>query len=185
MLSFVLISGLRAVFSFPAELNANWGFQITDSNHATDCMHGVRKWIIVRGMVPLFLLLALAELQFLPWTIVLFQTCYGVMLSLLLTEVMFIGFRKIPFTCGYFPGRMNLVFFGALYVGSLTLYSSSMMTDLEARLMNRPLNAVALFCMALGAWFKLWNWRDDDGDDMLDYLGDMDPAVRTLGLTPH
>jgi hypothetical protein len=83
-LSFVLITGLRAAFSFPAELNANWSFQISDTNRAADCLSAVRKWTIVCGVIPLFLLLVPAELQFLSGTDVLFQTLYGTTLSLLL-----------------------------------------------------------------------------------------------------
>ena len=184
-LSFVLVTGLRAAFSFPAELNANWSFQISDTNHATECLNAVRKWIIACGVMPLFLLLMPAELQFLPWPDVLFQLLYGITLSLLLTEAMLFGFRKIPFTCGYFPGRNNLVLVLAVYVGSLALYSSDWMTDLESRLMKNPLSATGFFCAALSLWIALWKWRGRAGTERgLDYEGDIDPMIRTLGLTP-
>jgi hypothetical protein len=154
-LSFVLITGLRAAFSFPAELDANWGFQISDTNHAADCLHAVRKWTIVCGVLPLFLLLMPAELQVLPWADVVFQTLYGITLSLLLTEAMLVGFRKIPFTCGYLPGKNNLVLVVALYA-------------------------------ALSLWMALWKWRGRAGTEgELDYDGDSDPPIRTLGLTPQ
>jgi hypothetical protein len=186
MLSFVLITGLRAAFSFPAELNANWAFQISDTNHAADCLNAVRKWTIVCGVIPLFLLLMPVELQFLPWADVLFQMLYGITLSLLLTEAMLFGFRKIPFTCGYFPGRNNLVLVVALYVGSLALYSSGLMTDLESRLMKNPLRAAGFFCAALLLWIALWKWRGRPGTERgLDYAGDIDPVIRTLGLRPQ
>ncbi len=183
MLSFVVITGLRAAFSFPAELNANWSFQMSDTNHAAACLNAVRKWTIVCGVIPLFLLLMPAELQFLPWTDVLFQLLYGLALSLLLTEAMLFGFRKIPFTCGYLPGRNNLVLVVALYVGSLALYSSNLMTNLESRLMKSPLRAIEFFCAALFVWMAVLKWRARSGiEDGLDYDGDSDPLVRTLGL---
>ena len=186
MLSFVLITGLRAAFSFPAELNANWGFQISDTNHASDCLNAVRKWTLVCGVIPLFLLLVPAELQFLPWSDVVFQSLYGITLSLLLTEAMLSGFRKIPFTCGYLPGKNNLVLVVALYVGSLALYSSNLMTNLESRLMTNPVNAAEFFGAALSLWVALWKWRGRAGTNgELDYDGDTDPMVRTLGLTPQ
>jgi hypothetical protein len=185
-LSFVLVTGLRAAFSFPAELNANWGFQISDTNHAADCLNAVRKWTIVCGVMPLFLLLMPAELQFLPWSDVLFQTLYGITLSLLLTETMLCGFRKIPFTCGYLPGKNNLVLVVALYVGSLALYSSDLMTNLETRLMKNPPSAAGSFCAALLLWIALVKWRSRAATEgALDYDGDIDPLIRTLGLTPQ
>jgi hypothetical protein len=185
-LSFVLITGLRAAFSFPAELNANWSFQISDTNRAADCLSAVRKWTIVCGVIPLFLLLVPAELQFLSGTDVLFQTLYGTTLSLLLLEAMLAGFRKIPFTCGYFPGKNNLVLVLAVYVGSLALYSSDWMTDLELRLMKDPLRAAGFFCVALLLWMALWKRRSRAGTERgLDYDGDIDPVIRTLGLRPQ
>jgi hypothetical protein len=185
-LSFVLITGLRAAFSFPAELNANWGFQISGTNQAQECLNAVRKWIFTCGVIPLFLLLVPAELQFLPWPDVLFQALYGMTLSLFLMEAMLFGFRKIPFTCGYFPGKNNLVLVVTLYVGSLALYSSGWMTDLESRLMKNPLRAAGFFCAALIMWTALWKWRDRAGTEGgLDYDGDIDPVIRTLGLRPQ
>ena len=37
-LSFVLITGLRAAFSFPAELGANWAFQTGGTNRLRESM---------------------------------------------------------------------------------------------------------------------------------------------------
>ncbi len=185
-LSFVLVTGLRAAFSFPAELNANWGFQMSDMNHTADCLTAARKWIIVCGIIPLFAILAPGGLQFLPWTEVVFATLYGVTLSLLLNEMMFFGFRRIPFTCGYLPGRNNLVLVIAVYVGSLILYSSDFMTDLESRLMKHPLAATEFFGVALPIWLALSHWHSRTGTGAdLDYLGDIEPEIRTLGITPQ
>jgi hypothetical protein len=185
-LSFVLITGLRAAFSFPAELGANWGFQITDTNHARECLNGVRKWIMVCGVAPLLLVLALAELQFLPWPDVVFQLLYGFTLSALRADVMLFGFWKIPFTCGYFPGRKNLVLVAGLYIGSLALYSSELTTDLESYLMKNPPAATGFFGVALAVCLLRWTWRGWAGTQPgLDYEGDIDPMVRTLGLTPE
>jgi hypothetical protein len=185
-LSFVLITGLRAAFSFPAELDANWGFQICDTNHARQCRNAVHKWVMVCGVIPLFFLLAMGGLQLLPWNDVLFQALYGVTLAALLTEVMFMGFRKIPFTCGYFPGKNNLALFVALYVASLALYGGNLTTDLESRLMKYPLDGAGFFCLALLVWLALWHLHGWGANERgLDYQDDVDPLVRTLGLTPQ
>lgn len=184
-LSFVLVSGLRAAFNFPAELTANWAFQISDTNHTRQCLIAMRKWTIVCGIVPLFLLLTPLELTFFAWPIVLFQICYGVTLSLLLVELMFFDFRKIPFTCGYFPERNNLVWLIAIYVAGLIFYSSTL-ASLEIWLMWRPEYAVLFFAAAIGVWLVVWKWCGrSKTQTALDYLGDDDPVIRTLGLTPQ
>jgi hypothetical protein len=182
-LSFVLISGLRAAFNFPAELSANWAFQISDTNHTRETLIAMRKWVVFCGIGPLFLLLAPLELAFFPWTSVLFQLFYGVTLSILLMEVMFFDFRKIPFTCSYFPGKINLVLLLVIYVSGFSFYSSTM-ADLEVRLMNAPLAAAAFFCVAACAWLVVWNWHGRGKTESgLEYDDEGDPAVRTLGLT--
>jgi hypothetical protein len=143
-LSFVLVSGLRAAFNFPAELGANWTFRISDTNHTRACLIAVRKWIVVCGIGPLFLLLAPVDLVFFPWPAALFHLFYGFTLSVLLVEAMFFGFQKIPFTCAYFPGKTNLVFLSVMYVFGFSLYSR-FMASLESRVIQEPMAAAAFF----------------------------------------
>ncbi len=184
-LSFVLITGLRAAFSFPAELKANWAFQISDPNQTRQCMIAMRKWIVMCGVLPLFLLLAPLELAFFTWSVVLIEIVCGVTLSILLVEIMFFDFRKIPFTCGYFPERSNLVWLIAIYVAGLVLYSSTM-ADLEIWLMWEPRYIAVFVAAAACVWMAVWKWHGRiKAEDALDYLGDEDPVIRTLELTPH
>src|SRR6185312_17451151 len=182
-LSFVLVSGLRAAFNFPAELTANWAFRMTDTNHTRECLIAMRKWTVVCGVIPLFLLLVPFDLAFFSWDVALFPFFYGVTLSAVLVEVMFVDFTKIPFTCGYFPSRNNLVWLIAMYVGGLILYSSRM-ADLEIWLLDRPPYAAAFFSAAGMIWLLSWTWRARAGSPVnLDYLGDDDPVIRTLELS--
>lgn len=182
-LSFVLVSGLRAAFSFPAEYPANWAFRMTDTHYTRQCLIAIRKWTIVCGVIPLFLLLVPLDLAFSPWPVALFQFFYGVTLSVLLVEVMFFDFTKIPFTCGYFPSRNNLVWLIAIYVGGLFLYSTRM-ANLEMKLMAQPHDAVRFFFVAALIWLAFWKWPNRAASQKsLDYLGDDDPIVRTLGLS--
>ncbi|HVW07273.1 MAG TPA: hypothetical protein VHC90_01755 [Bryobacteraceae bacterium] len=182
-LSFILVSGLRAAFSFPAEFTANWAFRMTDTNHTRECLIAMRKWTIVCGVIPLFLLLAPFNLAFFSWQVALFEFFYGVTLSILLVEVMFFDFTKIPFTCGYFPSRNNLVWLIAIYVAGLFLYSTRM-ANLELRLMAQPQDTAIFFAASALLWLLFWKWHNRAGSQKsLDYLGDDDPIVRTLGLS--
>lgn len=178
-LSFVLVSGLRAAFHFPAELTANWSFQMTGANQTGQCLIAMQKWILVCGVIPLFLLLTPFVLVFFSWPVALFQLVFGVMLSVLLMEVLFLDFTSIPFTCGHFPGRNNLVWLMSAYVIGL-FYYPSVMAGLEIRLTENPLKAAAT--VVIGCLI-LWRWQKRaKPEESLDYLGDDDPAVRTLGL---
>ena len=82
-LSFFAVSGLRAAFNFPAELRANWIFQICESEDSMPHMRAARKWIVLMGMAPLFGLLAPIEVYFRGWRL---------------------GFIHLTFALGALPG---------------------------------------------------------------------------------
>jgi hypothetical protein len=183
-LSFVLVSGLRAAFNFPSELKANWAFQMTGADSLLECFAATRKWIVVCGIVPLFALLAIAELAFFRWWEALFHLAYGVALSLILIEVMFAGFRKVPFTCSYSPGKVNVAGLGALYIFGFTAYGL-VLASVEEWLLDTPAAAVAFFALAAAGWAALRRWHGRElAFGALDYEGAIDPVVRTLDLPP-
>jgi hypothetical protein len=185
-LSFVLISALRAAFNFPSELRANWAFQLAEIHTVAEYLKATRKWIVLCAIVPLFLLLAPMEFYcFLPGT-ALFHLAYGVTLSLILTEVMFLGFRKIPFTCAHFPGKVNLCFLGVIYVFGFTAYSRTM-AAFERWLGNWPALAVLFFAAAFAGLAGLAWYRDRRiaAAPALDFQDAGDPVIRTLGLSPE
>lgn len=182
-LSFVLISGLRAAFNFPSELSANWAFQLTETAGIRRYLSAARKWIVVCGVLPLFALLAPVEFALFSWRVAAFHLAYGIALSLLLIDVLFFGFRKVPFTCAHFPGRVNLVFLTVIYIFGFSTYSGSM-ADLEVLLTSHPGGALLFFAVAAGAWATLdyFNRRRLGPEPALDYEDRVDPVVRTLGI---
>ncbi len=119
-LSFVLISGLRAAFNFPSDLRANWAFQVSETSSVSAYVRATRKWVTLYAILPLFALLFGIELANAVWTAAVFQFAFGVTASILLMEVLFLGFRKVPFTCSHFPGKVNLVLLSVLYVFGFT-----------------------------------------------------------------
>ena len=145
-----------------------------------------RKWIAVCGIFPLFLLLAPLELANFPWRVALFHMAYGITLSVLLAEVLFFGFRKVPFTCAHFPGKINLVWLSVIYLLGFLTYSSAM-ASVELGLMARPAAAVSFFLASLLVWRVLAHYRERGVKQtaVLDYLDAGDPEVRTLGITPQ
>ena len=182
-LSFVLVTALRAAFNFPAEINANWIYQLSETDYLGQYLTATRKWIAVCGIFPLFLVLAPVEFVYFPWRVALFHLVYGITLSLLLTEVLFFGFRKVPFTCAHFPGKINLVGLSVIYLLGFLAYSSTM-ASVELLLMASPAAAVSFFIFALLAW-RVLAWFRERGvrqTAVLDYLDAGDPEVRTLGI---
>ncbi len=183
-LSFILVSGLRAAFNFPAELPANWAFQISETGALEQYLRASRKWTLVCGILPLFLLLAPVEFAYFSLPAALFHIAYGITLSVLLAEIMFFDFRKVPFTCAHLPGKVNLVGLSVLYILGFTAYSDTM-AAVETWLMASPTAAVLFFAGAavVCLLFRRWRGRAFETGAALDYEDPGDPVVRTLGLT--
>ncbi|HEV3198414.1 MAG TPA: hypothetical protein VGZ73_10910 [Bryobacteraceae bacterium] len=190
-LSFVLVSGLRAAFNFPSELRANWAFQITETSDVQGYLTATRKWIVLCAVLPLFALLAPMEFACFRWTAALFHLGFGIALSVLLMEIMFFDFRKVPFTCSHLPGKVNLVGLSVLYILGFTTYSSTM-ADLESWLGGMPVAAALFFAAAASACWLLNRRRRRSSESWygetsraasLDYDDPGDPVVRTLGIT--
>jgi hypothetical protein len=182
-LSFFAVSGLRAAFNLPAELRANWIFQIAESEERAMHMRAARKWIVAMGIVPLCLLLTPLEVIFSGWVLGLVHVTFGLLLSLLLLNLLLVWFRKIPFTCSYFPGKSSMAIMALAYLLGFGFYTWAM-GMLEARLIRTPV-ALALF-YALGILalrgVTLLERSQMDVDDSLIYEDQPDPVVRTLEI---
>jgi hypothetical protein len=183
-LSFVLVSGLRAAFNFPSELRANWAFQVSETTGLGGYLAATRKWVVVCAILPLFLLLSPVEFACFPWRVAIFHLAFGITLSLLLLEILLIGFRKVPFTCAHLPGKVNLTFLSVIYVFGFTMYSR-IMASFEAWLGARPAAACLFFVCAASAVVLLGRWRVWLLGDTpaLDYEDPGYPVICTLDLT--
>ncbi len=182
-LSFFAVSGLRAAFNFPAELRANWIFQTCDTEETQPHMRAARKWIVLMGMVPLFTLLAPVEIWFRGWRLAFIHLSFAFALSLVLLNLLLVWFRKIPFTCSYFPGKTSMAVMFFLYLAGFTAYSWTM-ADLEATLINQPGPLLLLYSLIAAGLYGLSRLeRFERGvDDSLIYEDEPDPIVRSLEL---
>ena len=182
-LSFFAVSGLRAAFNFPAELRANWIFQMCESEDRVLHIGAARKWITVMGIVPLFALLAPVEFYFRGWRLALVHLSFALLLSLVLLNLLLVWFRKIPFTCSYFPGKTSMAAMALIYLAGFTTYSWTM-ADLEASLIVQP-GQLILFYVVVVAVLRGLSWlakRELGVDDALIYEDEPDPIVRSLEL---
>jgi hypothetical protein len=182
-LSFFAVSGLRAAFNFPAELRANWIFQICESEDSLRPMRASRKWIVLMGMAPLFGLLAPFEIYFRGWRLGLIHLTFAFALSLVLLNLLLVWFRKIPFTCSYFPGKTSMAVMFFVYLAGFTAYSWTM-ADLEGRLLDEPLQLLLFYLIIAAALYGLGRLekRELGVDDSLIYEDEPDPIVRSLEL---
>jgi hypothetical protein len=181
--SFLTVTGLRAIFNLPAELRANWIFQVCESEQRVRHIRAARKWMVVMGIVPLFALLAPFEIFYRGWWQGLVPIVFALLLSLVLMNLLLVWFRKIPFTCSYFPGKMAMAAMALIYLLSFVLYCSTM-ANLERALIEAPVK-LALFSAALiGLLIGIARLERSEllVDDALIYEDQPEPAVRTLEL---
>ena len=182
-LSFFVVSGLRAAFNFPAELRANWVFQICESEDRVLHIRAARKWIALMGILPLFALLTPVEIWFRGWRLAFIHLTFALGLSLVLLNLLLIWFRKIPFTCSYFPGKTSMAVMAALYLAGFTTYSWSG-ADLEGRMIGSPALLIVFYAAIGAALYGLSRLeiRELGVDDALIYEDEPDPIVRSLEL---
>jgi len=184
ILSFFVVSGLRATFNIPYELGANWMFQITSGYHAAEFLKATRRWVLLRGVLPVYVVLAPLEFAFLGASEAAFYLAFGLVNAALLTEILFFKFNKVPFTCSYLPAKSHLAFLAGAYLYGFTMYTLTM-GSLE-RWVQESSGRIILFFVSSCATLVAFSWYRRVGQDRtveIIYEEDRDPLVRQLNLT--
>jgi hypothetical protein len=114
-LSFFVLVGMRVVFVLPAELAANWVFQVTATAAQEIYLGGARKAMLVLGVLPLALGFLPVTVLWWGWAAALKHLLFFTVVSWMLVELLMLRFPKIPFTCPYMPGRANIIFVWTAY----------------------------------------------------------------------
>jgi hypothetical protein len=184
VLSFFLLSGMRFVFTLPAELRANWVFQLSDADGRKECLAGVRKAMFAFGITPLLLSLFPVYVFLWGWSGAIFHSFYDAVLSLLLIEVLLFRFHKIPFTCSYLPGKANITGLWFVYGIGFATYAYSMAT-LEARILQDGWRMALGYLLGALAVMLVYLYRNralSEGFNLV-FEEQPEPAVRTLNLS--
>jgi hypothetical protein len=182
ILAFFILCGMRHVFAVPAELRANWVFQVSDRGEARACLAGVRKAMIVFGIVPWFVLLLPLHGLFWGWRAALLHMMFAAVISYLLVEVILVSFEKFPFTCSYLAGKANLKVSWPIYLFGFTAYVSACLT-LEYWMLQRPMRfawLLAVIAIVHGA-LAIYRWRVGRAFSLV-FDDQPEPLVRTLNL---
>lgn len=108
--------GVRTAFSLPLDLRANWLFRIAPVPGPASCLRATRRALLSSAVFPV-LAVSAPSLFVWPWTLAAGHLLLLALLGSILADASLKGFRKIPFTCSYLPGKTktHLVFwFGIL-----------------------------------------------------------------------
>jgi hypothetical protein len=149
-------AAMRTVFSMPMMLEANWVFRVAALESAERYLKAVRGAFLLLAIAPLWSGFAVLLLTVLPWRAAAAHLVLLAMLGVMLTDLCMGGFRKIPFTCSYQPGKANLQFalWGALVLLPLALLGAQREWVLLRSTRGQLLFALVtvLLAMALRWW---------------------------------
>jgi hypothetical protein len=150
--SFLLIMGLRIVFEIPADLRSNWIFQLMlDSDHQ-ECEPLARR-VILFLILPWILVITFGAYINLegPVVAVLHTALVGTW-SFLLTNIVLVRFRKLPFTCSLPVFKQHsIVILISLCFGFL-IYAGST-AEFESSALSQPIRMLSLLPVAGVAWY--------------------------------
>jgi len=150
VLFFFLVLGLRNVVNVPLASEANWIFRLTADGPRRPYHRGGRKALLVFALLPLAAGIALGFGFAWGGGPALLHAGYGLAWGLILAEVLFWKFRRIPFACITVPGGSKLPTRWWAYVLGFSLGLSAL-SSLEKSLFGSP----GLFAGFLGAAIAL------------------------------
>ena len=152
ILSYCILVGLRFAFDIPADLRANWIFQLSLDKTAHECIPLVRR-VMLTFVLPWILVVVLPVSAYLwGWTAALVHTTLVAIWSVLLSGILLIHFRKVPFTCTYPPFRDSAIVVLLSYV--LGFFAFVVLTPrLEYWALLDPALMILFVPIILGAWY--------------------------------
>jgi hypothetical protein len=123
ILSFFLLLGIRSLANVPASLEANWVFQITERTPRRHYFAGLKKAVFFEALFPLFVLVFVFYYYLWGWRPALMHCLYGLAASVLLMEILFLRYPKVPFTCNFVPGKAKVHVYWLPYAIGFLLYA--------------------------------------------------------------
>jgi hypothetical protein len=179
LLLFLLLA-LRHLFAIPAELRANWMFQLAEREGRDEWLDAIDCFVLALGGLAVLVLPLPVEAKRMGWRAAP-EAALVFLLGVLAYERLFADWRKLPFTCSRLPGKRPL-WITALYgLGLLTAFPVAL------RLMIVTLSsaAVAVFVVviAIAALRRVHAARRSSWSDLrLTYDEAPDPAIEGLNL---
>jgi hypothetical protein len=179
MVVYAVATGLRLCVGIPSEIHAAWVFRLGANEDAAE-PDRVVSVVMYLFLAPVIVLPSLYFGVAFGWTPALLFAVFAVLVSVILVKGLTSGFRVIPFTCGWLPGRGNLPFTLSLWAIGLVVFSHGL-GGLGVFLIQDPFRLFVFTALVvlLGAWLHHWRedrepmvWNDTRGELDLLRIGD-------------
>lgn len=179
---FFLAAGLRMIVRHPIMLGANWIFQLTEIKEKKHYMKGLKKAVLFLLGMPLFIGLFIFYLYCWGFRLALFHSLYSAAIFLLLVEVFFNTYKKIPFAGEFEPGKPNIKLYWPLILGGF-LEWYVLFSNIGLILLHRPnyyiLFFIVIFVLHWGFVFR--RYREYKNEDF-GFIYDEEPQELMLSL---
>jgi len=158
ILSFFLLVSLRIAVNTPLNAEANWIFRMTEVESPRHYFVGMKKALIIRMLLPLFVLLFFAYSYPWGWKRAALHTAFGFGSALVLLEVLFWKYSKIPFSCISMPGQAKVHLYWAFY-GLGYLFYTRGLSALERGLFRSRGDFIPYFGIVAALLAFLWTYQ--------------------------
>ena len=151
ILAFLMILGLRVVFEMPAELRANWIFQLMLDAERQECEPLARK-VMLAAVLPWALGIVLPIYAYHEgWREASLHSLLVISWAVLLMNVCLIRFRKLPFTCSIPVFKQHSIVILISFCFGYLIYVGST-AEFESAALGQPLRMLRALPVALLAW---------------------------------
>jgi hypothetical protein len=152
IVTFIIIIGLHIVFDVPAELRSNWIFQLMLDPDRQEC-EPLARTVILSAVLPLAVAVAFPLYVYLEGIVIAsLHTLLVITWAALLTNILLIRFRKLPFTCTFPVFKQHSIVILLSFVFGFLIYAVST-PEFEASALKEPLRMLGLVPVAAAAWY--------------------------------
>jgi hypothetical protein len=158
ILSYCLLVGLRFAFEIPIELRANWIFRLSLAKDTRECVSLTQRAMLV-FVIPWVVVMVFPICAYVwDWRIAALHAAFVALWSWVLTQVLLLRFRKLPFTCSFPPFRHSAIVMALSYVLGFFVFVA-VLSNLEYQALLHPLFAIVIFLCVPGARYVLFHLR--------------------------
>jgi hypothetical protein len=152
ILTFLIAIGLRLVFELPVELRANWIFQLTLDRDRQESGPLARKVILI-AILPLTLVITFSIYFYLKGLAIAFlHTLFVAAWTILLTNLLLVRFRKVPFTCTLPVFKQHSIVILLAFCFGYLIYAVSM-PEFESSALIDPARMLSILPVMVVAWY--------------------------------
>ena len=185
VLMLLAAAGLRAAFLLPISLPANWMFRVTDFPRArAERLDAVEQAFIRLAILPALAMTAPVQIWVLGVERGLLALMVATLSAAVLLEFVLIGWRRVPFTCTWLPGKRPLPFAVLAVIGVYAVTASvASFTAHTITYMPRGVVGLSVLLASIAAVLR-WGRKRSWARSPLEFEDEPFDRMQKLGLGP-